>query len=294
MNANKLLFGTALAVAFTLSSCSDDNNTDTIYEQSFMNCYAIVTDLTSSEPATVSTPVTWKWTTNWTQMTATGTVSGLTIGGSTFPTLTISDVSWSFDQWCVASASNPQVSLSTGTPTNITAFRLAWLDRLDFGAAIGGYDPGLTFSFVIDGKYKVEGSRAPLVLAGTTVSTPAEGNAFSTSKAIYSFVPDFSKLLAEIRLANIQFSDMMPQMSLMTFPGIPFTFDNDGTLHFEAESLVPCIGDTPYPNFPITQLTATIRPGKGGEISFVCTFKDVPYTIHADIDYTSYNDIIKN
>lgn len=278
------------------ASCSNGNdNIDTVYEQSFLNCYAVVTDITDPAQMTVSSPVTIKWTTNWTQLKAEGTISGLTIGGATYPTITLSDLPWTMNQWCVASSSAPTTSIASGTPSAVTNFSLSWLDRLDFGYAVGNYDPGLVFSFVLDGKYKIEGSRSPIVLAGTIESVPAEGPMFTSTKPLYSFVFDFSKRLAEIRLANIQFSDIMPQMSLMTFPGIPFTISPDGKkLFLQTESLIPCIGDTPYPNFPITQLSATVTPGQGADLDFVCTFRDMPYNISVKADYTSYTDAISN
>lgn len=288
-----LLFGVVCA-AVTLTSCDKSNdNIDTIYEQSFMNCYAVVTDMMNPTNQTVSTPITMKWTTNWTKFTAEGTIAGLKLDGSTYPTITVSNIPWTATTWCTASAASPQATLTTGTPALISEFKLEWLDRLDFGMAIGAYDPGMTFSFVLDGRYKVVGSRAPIVLAGTTTSVPAEGPEFSTGKAVYSFMLDFEKRTAEIRLVNIQFSSMMPQMSQMSFPGVPFTIAEDGkTINLQCESLIPSIGTTPYPTFPITQLSGTITPGTGAKLEFVCTYKDVPFTVTADINYTSYQDAI--
>lgn len=294
MKIKSILIAGAATMASMLASCSSDTPHDTIYEQSFLNCYAIVTDLNNPDAMTISTPVTMKWTTNWTKMTAEATISGLNINNAVYPTITVSDVPWGAGQWNTARSTNPAASLSTGAPALISDFTLSWLDRLDFGMAIGNYDPGLTYSFIIDGRYKVEGSRSPIALGGLTESVPREGVSFTTTKALYSFVFDFSTRLVELRLVNIQFSDMMPQMSQMSFPGIPFTVNTDGSFSLQCESLIPCIGTTPYPSFPITDLKATVTPGTGATLKFVCTFKEMPYDVTVTLDYTSYQDAISN
>lgn len=294
MKFKHLLLGIAATSATVMVSCSSTEGYDTITEESFLNCYAVVTDITQPGNETVCTPVTIKWTANWTQLKGEALITGLNVGAN-YSSLTIMDVPWQMPAWGEAKAAAPSATFATGAPASVTDFSMSWLDRNDFCVAIGTWDPGLVFSLVLDGRYKVVGSRSPIALAGTITSTPENGNAFTTKKALCSFVLDFATRTCELRLVNIQFSQLMPQMSQMAFPGIPFTIADDGkTLNLNCESLIPTIGNTPYPSFPITRLTAKVVPGQGADFSFVCTVKDEPYTVTGSVDYTSYDEAIAN
>ena len=283
-------------LALTMVSCSDDNKNgnDTIYEQSFMGCFATVTDLQNPTNQTVSKSITMKLTTNWTKSTCELVMTGLSIGSQSYPSLQFTGMSWKNSGWSEITTANPRVDSASGVAPMVTEFEFEWLDRIDLGTSVnvGAYVPALEFSFIIDGKYKVEGSRQPLVFGGTTTAK-ANGNSFTSTKSLYSITLDFENRQAAIRIANAQFAENMPSLGVMEFSGIPFTMAEDGEkIILNCEALVPSISGTPYPDFPITALHGEIEIGDGMDLDFICGFRGVPYQVEVDVDYTSYKDAI--
>jgi hypothetical protein len=297
MNKLKTFAVAAMSAFMTLSlpSCNSGDAPDTITEQTFQQCYAIVTD-TQGLTKSASTPVTIKLTLNWSQLTASATITGLEIGSSTYPMLTISDAKWNAENsgWCYTSTSNPTASLPTGS-VSVSDFSFRWLDRLDFATVLSDtYDPGLAFSFTIDGRYRVVGSRNPIVLCGTTSTLKAGATEpYTTEQSYYSVKLDFSTNKATISIYNCCFADGMPTFDNMTFEGIDFTVADTGVISMSAAQIEPKLATVPQPSFPVTNLSATLTPGSGMTLQYVCTVMGTPYTANVTLDYTSYDALLK-
>lgn len=282
-------------LAMTLASCNDDNKgNDTIYEQSFLGCFATVTDLQNPTNQTIAKSITMKLTTNWTQQTCEIMMNGLTVGAQAYSQLNFDNMKWKQDGWSEITTETPKVSSSTGIAPMVSDFEMKWLDRIDLAhvSAVGVYTPALEFSFIIDGRYKVVGSRQPLVFGGSTTAS-ANGASFTQTKSLYSIALDFENRQASIRIANAQFADNMPSMGMMEFAGIPFTIADEGEdIILDCAELVPSISGTPYPAFPITALRGKLEVGDGLDLSFNCGVRGTTYTVVVDVDYTSYNDAL--
>ena len=287
-----LLLIIALLGVGVVSCDPGDDNTETITAQSFQSCYAIVNDLEDSSNQTVCTSVVIQLTLNWNRGTAEASMTGLSIGGQTYPVVKIKDMQWGVQDgdWGFINCKTPTMETSaSGVTPAITDFNLRWLDRLDFAPFVGIYDPGCEFSFIIDGRYLVVGSRQPFVLAGETSSTDDEGNVFQTLRSVYTVGLDFKNRTATIAITQAQFVDLMPMLT-MKFENIPFTIVDAGKrIILDADELIPSMSGTPQPEFPISNLHADITPGTGMSLTFQCDYrKKKVYTVRANVDYSNY------
>lgn len=289
---NKILCAAAaVALAFGAVSCSKDNDPDTIYQHVIPDCYAVVTDLQSASQPTVSSSMTMRMLVNWTTMKADVTLSGLQIGGANYPTLAIDGASWNLtsDDWRHISASQTVATLASGASMTVSNFKVDWFDRLDFIPIAGAYDPGLSFSMLLDGRYSIRGSRNPFILTGTT-ETLKEGETtpYVTDQSIYVTKLDFNTGLATIGITNCCFAAGMPVFDNMTYEGIHFAIADNGTITLSADALIPSLAGTPQPRFPISDLSGTIVPAEGMTLDYTCTVMGTPYRAKVRLDYKSY------
>jgi len=287
----------AVVLGLSMTACnSGTNDIDTVTEQSFQSCYVIVTDLTGADKLAVKQSVVIQLNLNWTKGLSEVNITGLAIGGQTYPAVKIKDMQWGVqeDGWGSVVCKSPTMEASASgiTPT-VTDFRLRWLDRLDFAPYVGIYDPGCEFSFIVDGRYHVVGSRQPFVLAGKTKTTDDAGKIFETLKPVYTVGLDFTTNMATIVITKSQFVEDMPPLT-MKFSNIPFTIADGGTRFvLQSDALTPSISGTPYPDFPISELHADIIPGTGMVLSFKCNYRKAKmYTVDVDVDYSNYQTAI--
>lgn len=287
----------AAVLGISMTSCNSDSDVkDTVTTQSLSSCYAVVSDLENGGKTSLCTSVVIKLTLNWTTGRAEAGITGLVIGNQTYPQIVMKDIPWGFgdDNWGSAISATPTMETSaSGITPAVTSFNLRWIDRMDFAPFVGTYDPGCSFSFIIDGRYHVIGSRQPFVFAGETTSSDPEGKTFSTLKPVYSVGLDFKTNMAIIAITNAQFVEGMPHMT-MRFTDIPFEIKDGGSrIVLETNSLIPSVGESPQANFPISDLRATITPGAGMTLNFVCDYRKVKkYKVNANVDYTNYKDAI--
>ncbi len=291
MNILKTLTCAALAVAAAgLSSCNSDGETETIYEYRFLRCYGVVTDLRGENPATVSPDISIMMQADWNSGDAKFELSGLSIGSYNYPVVAMHGSKWrqlSNSAWAEASGLKT-AALSTGAPVLIDDFKLLWNDRTELVPAVGVYDPALKFQFVLDGRYKIVGSRQPFCVGGTTVSVSPQGSSYTSDASLYVIGLDFTNRLASIDIANANFAQGMPSLN-MKFSGIPFTVDGDANVVLQSDALIPTIGDVPQPDYPISQLKCTVCPGQGrSTLEFVCSFRGAPFTVKADLGFDTY------
>ena len=84
----------------------------------------------------------------------------------------------------------------------------------------------------------------------------------------YSFNPD--NRTVDITILNPKFIPSMPDMiKQITFPGIPFTLDENG-FTLESSALLPVINTRPFSDFPISDLSAEIVYEKSMNLEFDC------------------------
>lgn len=284
-----------------MTSCnSNDDPAPFVTEQSLLSCYAYVIDSQNPASPTICTPMTIKLTLDWSNEKAETQISGLKIGNSTYPVITL-NTGWKVEEgWGKIESESVVATSEMGVSYTLSQFELEWLDRLDLVETLGGYAPACAFEFIIDGRYKVVGSRQPMVMAGKTKSTPQNGTTFETDKSLYSVQLDFVSMTAKITIANAKFIDFMPGNITIEFPDIPFTFAENGTkIILQKDVLTPTSGGRPFDRFPINNLYAEIEPENGMDLNFICKYADkegnkTTYTVVADLDYTSYQPVINN
>lgn len=287
-------------IATGFQACNTDGGSDDwITEQNILSCYATITDMqaNTTTPQQIVTPVTFKLQLNWTNQHGQAWINGFKIGSMTYPTILLEDFCWNIDQntgWSYTTT-EPEIGESaTGITPTITDFVMKWIDRLDLSQTLGVYDPGFYFSFTVDGRYRVVGSRQPVILGGTTVSTSPDNENFESKRTIYSMQLNFEKRTANIGIVQANFASGMPEMNMM-FKDIPFTIDNFGrSIFLEKDNLIPEINNTPQPSFPILDLRGELTPGTGMKLMFKCNFRNSSmYKVDADLNYTDYGNAIQ-
>lgn len=282
------------AAAFAFTGCNDSNDKlDTIIEYNFASCYAAVTDLHTGATS-VSSPVSIVSLANWNKANAVINISGLYIGSAIYPQLTLEGGHWSMDKDAVWNTISGNVvsSIATGAPVSVSDLNIDWTDRLDLVPGISmTYAPALEFSFTIDNRYKVTGSRSPYIYGGKTVSTPKGGKGYESEVTLYTINLDFATRQAAINIKNANFAQGMPALN-MEFAAIPFTVDADANITLDKDALIPSINGVPQPSYPISNLHAELTPGKGqgSELNFTCNFRgQMEFNVTASLDALGFD-----
>lgn len=269
-----------------LTACND-NEAETITEQTITDCFAYVTDITTNSEAAYS-GVNYKIRLNYTQGKAEITINNLrTPDGKSYPSLVLSEVPFTISEngWKVIKGSDitPKASGFSGVPL-FNSFEMRLLDRI----VNNGYKPGFSVRFTLNMTHSVLSSDTQQVQFGTTITTSESGEETTTIATSYllEFNPDTKQVT--ITMANSQFVPSMPPMNIV-LPNISFTVSGTSAI-FSASDVTPKIGDTPYPAFPITNLRGTYDFNEGLRMSFDCD----PQTVNESFSVTtecSYNEI---
>jgi hypothetical protein len=273
---------TAIAMACGFCSC-DDNDNEQKATQTISDAYCYIINKTNGE-ITHSDDLTYVIDFNYTKYTADITILNLTLpNGESYSDVKISDVPFGYDNnWEVCSATNPTVT-ANGSAPQITAFKLKVYDRL-YSATLT-HIPGFFVSFNT-GNYTVQSSHEPFVLLGTTVSTPQNGEAYTSEESIYTVTLNHEAATADLTITNARFHARMPEGLEMVFKDIPFNYMADGTISLAADDVIPYIGNTPYNDqYPITNLNALITPDEGMDLQFTCTVFNIPFSVNAKLGY---------
>ncbi|MDE6288112.1 MAG: hypothetical protein K2M00_04935 [Muribaculaceae bacterium] len=292
----------ALAAAAGLSSCSNnENKQDIIYSHPFNSTYAVVTD-TRDGSKTVCAGVNLTMTDNWTTLKAGLAISGLKIGGSVYPMITIEKAPIKiYDTTSVGEILGDGLAfLATGARASVSDLKLYWSDRPDLSLSLNKifpeqiYFPVLSYSFTLDNNYKIAGGITPFAMGGVTeVTAPGgAGEPYKSEEALYIVTLDFSKNLGNLIIRNVSFAQSMPRLN-MEFADIPFTVDSDAVVTLASDSFIPSSGGVPQENYPISQFSATITPGDhSSTVDFVCSVHGAPFKVHAVIDGKSYKGFL--
>lgn len=273
-------------VAFLGLTACNDNDAETITEQTLTDCFEFVNDITTNSQAAYS-GVNYKIRLNYTQGKAEITINNLrTPDGKNYPSLVLSDIPFTISEkgWKVIKGTDitPSASGFANVPV-FNTFEMRLLDRLVNNL----YVPGFSVKFNLDLKYNVLSAHTQQIQFGTTTSTSASGEVSKTGKTSYKldFNADTKKM--EITMAAAQFVPNMPAMNIV-LPNIDFTIVGTSAV-FSAESVTPKIGDTPYPAFPISDLSGTYDFTEGMKMGFKCDPSSMPesYTVDVECNYNS-------
>ncbi len=270
--------------ALILPSCSNDDpkgNTQALTIQSSLN-YISVYDRTADK-LTVFSGANYGVLVNLDQLTM---------------QLNVNDLQYDSDQRAI-SFSLPELRMNitqTGwklqhaetmqIQTGASTVNVANLD-IDFVLRSDGLQNLVSIKFLLDSRYEITTLFTHSQFIGETKSTDIDNPAkdpFSTKQSRYLVTFDGKTKKAEVQIAYPKFLDTMPSnLGVMRFPDIPLTYTNDG-FTFKISSLVPKIGNDPYPAFEITNLEGKVVAGKTLSLTFECR----KFNRKVTIDGTAY------
>lgn len=282
----------ALIAAMGAVSCSDNNDPDTITRTDLPDYFANVQNVSTGVDACYS-HVGYSVLLNYSKLTADVIITGLRLpDGTQYPTMTLTGMPWNIDATGrkVIEASNitPSIPGFANIPL-IGNFRMSIFDRIltaDNGQP--AYSPGVCVKMLIDSRYSVVSSYSPQQLFGTTSSkSELSGNTFTTRGTWYnvSFNTDTRRLT--IVMNNARFAQEMTRGFNIELRDIPVTFRGT-SMEFRVDAITPYIGDTPFEQFPITNLEGEFDMSKGLDMEFDCTPRTMPGKFEVDVE-TSFS-----
>lgn len=292
-------------LTMTAVSCEKNDNpdNDTITQQTLGNCYAVFTTPTDAQTYKVATPITFNVRLNYTRGTSEISITGLAYENAIIPMLTLYDVPWMMNpetKWATVSAMEILPKTNAGN-YKISNFTLSFLDRLELATIIDDYDPAVRYSFTLTdlnsgAVYNITGSRGATNYAGYTTSTlKGTTQEYKTHITMYDLSLNFKTMQATLYLKNAKFIEGMPAMN-MVFSNIPFSFAGSPNLiAIEAKSIIPEVGGTPMPGFPVTNFSAILAPGSTLGINFDCTPSTMPgvFEVKASLNPESYTLLLE-
>ena len=265
----------------TASSCDEDNFiTPMAYDST--QCFSTVTDKATGQ-TTVSAGPSYGISYNYTKNTVSVTITGLTLGQEQKPEMTLSDLPWKYDDngW-----KTTNVHSKTSGDTTFDSFQISILDRT---ANIGGHPahtPVIWITYTIDSRYTVSTYPRELYFfpqedAGfTTKITSPDGSVFTNSDMYYQASIDPATSTMSLKLYQARFAANMPRPMDMVFKDLPCTF-NGAEIRAAANAVTPEIGDTPWPQFPITALRCAMTVYSNMDLGFNCNAMGTPYSVEA-------------
>lgn len=273
-----------LVSCMAMTSCDSAEDADTVFKQNVSKCFVYVNNLVDGTNAYYKN-VNYSIDLNLSKLTANITISGLQLtNGSEYPTFTLRDVPLRNENAGWFDISADEVTHITGLATTpvITNFKLRMLWRVKDNA----FDPAFVVRMTVDRRYSITSALPTQSIEGTTTSTGIDGSKYTTTKTNYQLDFNVDTRCVTIKVNKAAFLAGMPQMDIV-FPNVPFTISS-GKAVFNTESLTPYIGNTPYENFPITDLEGTLDFGNGMDFEFTCAPGSVPgskFVVDFDGDY---------
>lgn len=272
----------AFALMTGLGACSNNGESDkTIIQYPFTSCFAQVYD-TQNQTVSYVDGVNYVLLHNVTDSKGDLDITGLTVGNITYPKITIENLPTKLDgKWFEIEVGAPKVTMNGfGTVPEFANFSFDFYPRF-IGEA---YAPGFATDFVVDHRYRVFSARAAQIAVGESKSTAPDGTVFSKPESMIVILFNFKTMTLTLELAAAQFAEKMPAQNI-TMSGIPFKMAIDGDVTFAISDLTPSIGNTPYPNYPITNLSGTYDFEEGLELEYVCTLGPNAYSVECDCKY---------
>lgn len=270
MKRTKLLLLTLMTMVLSVTtSCLDnDNDNDRIsvqvkYDRVFSSVRNSATGTTFNSPETVYT-IEIDYTNRLMRIGVNNIRLNQTDDSHTFVLEGVKLTSATTDGALLAEAS----SLQPVDGITVTDLKVSLRDRVIDGI----YRPVYSISYTVNSDYQVTVVPNTCYYFGTLTSVnDATGATFTKTNLPVEVTFDLATNKAKMRLKGVKFVAAMPRELDMTFPGIDFTTSPTG-YSLKASSIIPEIGEDPYPGYPITNLNATATMSSGKmESTFTCT-----------------------
>ncbi|MBD5317398.1 MAG: hypothetical protein HDS11_07015 [Bacteroides sp.] len=279
MKKFNFLFILCAMMAFTSCLNNDSDDTQTTVTRNYTQCFNSVYDNATGEIVLTTQP---KYVFNiiykgdgsiYGQISMTNVSLGIDIPYTNFDLPEL--------KFTLTGNSAPVIKATDVFPTNLanahavtfTEVRLSVLDRVlkNENTLQQEIYTAYSLSFTVNNRYEVTVYPTQYYYFGTTGTVAdADGSEFSTTSPRYAISLNPQTKKASIDITGAQFVSNMPAMN-MTFGDIDFTTTR-GNLVMEKDALTPTINNTPFPTFPISELTAMLNPEKTtGTLRFNCT-----------------------
>ena len=275
---NKIIkFLSFALIAVAITACNSNENTTS--SRTFSACFASAKDVTTG--TTVGCDgVIYQLDLNYTIGTAKVTISCLKLGDKTYSDIVIDEVPFKVntDGWLEIAPAKASVSTAKGA--NVTYLNIKTRNR----NVSGGIYPDLIITYTLDDRFEVLSSTQMQYEEGKTTSTYS-GGSFQTANTQYILGINSKPGTINMMMQGAQFIDKMPAMNIK-LTDVPFR-THGTSLIFEAEEIIPSIGDTPYPGFKLTNVHGELNLAKGLTLTFNCKPETMPFdfTVNADCNY---------
>ncbi len=253
-------------VVLGLSSClGSSSNTITQEFTPYIQTY-VVENATGS--SVLSSGVGYKMYNDIDNGTLSIEIIGLKMPNNTLQTLKIENQRYTFNDQGAMVVRVPSYTMAyAGMTHTVTNLNYEYYSRYMGTQAF----PMVNLSFDLDGEYSVRAIYSPAYYWGTTTVVDQDGKTFvnSDQSSFYGiqFFPDTKK--ATIGAFSAKFAEGMPALN-MKFEEVPFTL-NQYNYSANASEIIPKIGDTPYPDYKITDLKMSGTWGGQQSLQFTCT-----------------------
>lgn len=145
----------------------------------------------------------------------------------------------------------------------VTTFRC---EIRDYGLA---YLPDMSIVYTVNNVFRVTVIPTLTYFYGTTtVVNNTNQSAYETTDPVYKVVINPKDMTANITLHQARFAASMPPMN-MVFKGVNVTPYNSG-YDLKCDSLIPEIGDVPYPQYQVTNLVGVENFLNNMKLDFDC------------------------
>ncbi len=257
---------TAIA-ALGLTSCLG-SSTGTVLSQDFSPyIITLATDVQTNESLT-NTSANYKVSTNTDKGICSMTLTNLKLSDGSYVNIEIPDQRYAFSEAGALVVKLPSfTSVYNGVSHTITDYNFEYYSRYLNNQAY----PLIVSSFVVDNRNEVRIIYSPAYYWGTTVVTDSEGKVFTNKEqtAFYGVQFDADKKTANCIAWNMKFAENMPALNML-FKDLPYTL-NQYSYTVSKDEIIPYIGDTPYPDYKITDFTMTGTWGGNQLLKFKCT-----------------------
>jgi len=270
-------------VAFLGLTACNDNDAETITEQTLTDCFEFVNDITTNSQAAYS-GVNYKIRLNYTQGKAEITINNLrTPDGTSYPTLSLANIPWSTTGKQIIVKGTDITPAGATVPVTFSSFNLTYSPRIIENNISA---PGVGITFTINSRFAVTSANPNQIAFGTTTTTDAQGSSFVGQKTYYTFIFNSETRRVNITMNSTSFIPQMPAMDI-ELANVPYVIDG-AMAKWEVESITPQIGGVPYGAFPITNLKGSFNFNTGLTMNFDCTPRNMgKYQVAVNCDITN-------
>lgn len=257
----------AVIAALGLTSCLGSSTGNVISQDLSPYIMTLATNGNTGESLT-STSASYKVSTNADKGTCSLTITNLKLADGSYINLDIPDQSYTFNESGALRVRIPAfVSVYNGVSHTITDYTFEYYSRYLSNQSF----PIVVSNFVVDSENEVRIIYNPSYYWGTTTVTDADNNVYTNKEqtSFYGILFDAEKKTATGIAWGMKFAENMPALN-MYFKDLDFTATQYG-YNAQKSEVIPYLGETPYPDYKITDFTMSGIWGGNQYVSFTCT-----------------------